>query len=80
MPAISASTKPTVLITGANGFIATWLVGDLLKRGYIVRAAVRSEAKASRLLNLYGELHAKDLHIVVIGDIADVSTYLLALL
>lgn len=31
----------TVCVTGASGFIGSWLVKRLLERGYIVRATVR---------------------------------------
>jgi len=30
-----------VCVTGANGFIASWIVKFLLQRGYTVRAIVR---------------------------------------
>ena len=32
-----------VLVTGANGYIAIWLVAMLLEKGYSVRGTVRSE-------------------------------------
>jgi nucleoside-diphosphate-sugar epimerase len=35
-------TNKTVCVTGAGGFIASWLVKMLLKRGYTVRGAVRT--------------------------------------
>jgi len=35
----------TVLVTGGTGFIGGWCVVELLKRGYSVRATVRSAAK-----------------------------------
>ena len=43
----SASTK--VLVSGANGYIAMWVVRTLLEQGYTVRGAVRSEEKGKRL-------------------------------
>jgi len=75
MPAITTPNS-TVLVTGANGFIATWLVGDLLTRGYTVRAAVRSEAKGRHLLKAYEEYVQQDkLAIFEIGgDMAKVGT------
>ena len=47
MPAISAPA--TVLVTGANGFIAVWVIRDLLERGYRVRGTVRGEVKGAYL-------------------------------
>lgn len=38
--ATDASAK-TVCVTGAAGFIGSWLVMRLLERGYTVRATVR---------------------------------------
>jgi GDP-D-mannose dehydratase len=32
----------TVSVTGASGFIASWLVKELLEKGYTVRATVRN--------------------------------------
>ena len=44
MPAFS-STNEKVLVTGASGFIATWLIRTLLEKGYAVRGTVRSKDK-----------------------------------
>lgn len=72
MPALSAiSSTPTILITGASGFIGTWTVGVLLQRGYKVRAAVRSEAKGNHLLETYKQYGDK-LQLHVVGDITRV--------
>jgi len=38
-----------VLVTGANGFIASHIVEELLSAGYTVRGTVRSPAKLARL-------------------------------
>lgn len=35
----------TVCVTGASGFIGSWLVMRLLERGYFVRATVRDPGK-----------------------------------
>lgn len=42
-----------ILVTGANGYIALWVVHTLLERGYFVRGTVRSEEKRSALLKLF---------------------------
>ena len=39
----------TVLVTGGTGFIGGWCVVELLRRGYDVRATVRTEAKGESL-------------------------------
>jgi nucleoside-diphosphate-sugar epimerase len=44
----------TVCVTGASGFIASWLVKLLLERGYTVRGTVRSPEKSKHLLQLPG--------------------------
>ncbi|BBN01218.1 protein MpDFR-like5 [Marchantia polymorpha subsp. ruderalis] len=47
----------TVCVTGANGFIASWLVAQLLDQGYTVRGTVRSpenEDKNGHLWKLKG--------------------------
>lgn len=36
----------TVLVTGGSGFIGSWCVIELLRRGYVVRTTVRDLAKA----------------------------------
>ncbi|RDW77829.1 hypothetical protein BP6252_05882 [Coleophoma cylindrospora] len=67
MPAITSPSDSTVLITGANGFLATWTVGKLLDHGYNVRAAVRSEAKGEHLLKLYTAFGDR-LSLYIVGD------------
>ncbi|KAG6551685.1 hypothetical protein Mapa_006774 [Marchantia paleacea] len=55
----------TVVVTGANGFIASWLVKLLLERGYTVRGTVRSPenvAKVGHLLELPGAKERLSLH------------------
>ena len=43
MPTVSSGK---VLVTGANGYVAFWVVEKLLAAGYEVRGTVRSESKA----------------------------------
>ena len=53
------STKHPVLVTGATGFVAGWLVKRLLEEGFTVHAAVRdpsNAAKTAHLTRLAGEL------------------------
>ncbi|KEP47717.1 NAD-dependent epimerase/dehydratase family protein, partial [Rhizoctonia solani 123E] len=51
----------TVLVTGANGFIGTWVCKIFLEKGYWVRGTVRSSSKGDYLLEIfkdYGERFA----------------------
>lgn len=43
-----------VLVTGANGFIAKYIVNDLLNQGYDVIGVVRSQSKADLLIKQFG--------------------------
>ncbi|KAL8483622.1 hypothetical protein ACS0TY_026347 [Phlomoides rotata] len=54
---MSIATKKTVCVTGASGYIASWLVKFLLHRGYTVKASVRDPndpKKTQHLLDLDG--------------------------
>jgi len=44
----------TVCVTGATGFVASWLVADLLRRGDSVRGTVRDRTRAGHLTGLPG--------------------------
>ncbi|KAJ7731808.1 NAD-P-binding protein [Mycena maculata] len=50
MPAISTGK---VLVSGANGYIAVWVVRTLLEHGFSVRGAVRSADKGKHLDKLF---------------------------
>ncbi|KAF8414062.1 hypothetical protein HHK36_002061 [Tetracentron sinense] len=43
----------TFCVTGATGYVGSWLVKSLLQRGYMVHATVRDPEKASRLLSIW---------------------------
>jgi len=58
-------TSGKVLVTGANGFVATWIVSYLLQKDYSVRAQVRSEEKGKHLKSQFGD----KLEIIVVSDI-----------
>jgi uncharacterized protein YbjT (DUF2867 family) len=69
MPAIKPGSK--VLVSGANGYVATWIVRVLLERGFSVRGTVRSESKAEysrRMFSSYGDKH----EVVVVEDFTKV--------
>ena len=62
-------------MTGANGYIAVWIVKSLLDAGFSVRGTVRSESKAGYLrehLKSFGD----KLEIVVVKDITKVRRWI----
>lgn len=74
MPTIKKGDK--VLVSGANGYIAMWVVRSLLERGYAVRGTVRSAAKAKFVEEYFAGLgYADKLETVVIEDIIKVSSF-----
>jgi nucleoside-diphosphate-sugar epimerase len=69
MPAIEKGS--TVLVTGANGFIASHLVDQLLKLEYKVRGTVRTEAKGEWVKKYFDDKYGKGkLDLVVVPDMA----------
>lgn len=62
-----------VLVTGANGYIAAWLVRLLLEDGYSVRGTVRSASKGAFLQKLFAGFGDK-FEIAVVEDITKVCT------
>ncbi|EGD79117.1 dihydroflavonone isomerase [Salpingoeca rosetta] len=57
MPAVSAADGP-VAVTGASGYIGSWIVQDLVEHGYTVHACVRDvkrPEKVDHLLALNGK-------------------------
>jgi nucleoside-diphosphate-sugar epimerase len=67
MVAISAPAK--VLVTGANGYLATWVVKKYLEAGYSVRGTVRSLSKSAFLNDKFGH-YGDRFELVVVGDIS----------
>ncbi|MBO7744533.1 aldehyde reductase [Paenibacillus sp. MWE-103] len=51
----SIQPAQTVLVTGGTGFVAGWCIAGLLKRGYAVRATLRSPAKADAVRQAVAE-------------------------
>ncbi|KAH9487447.1 Putative uncharacterized oxidoreductase [Psilocybe cubensis] len=55
MPTVPANSGARVLVTGANGYIAMWVIRTLLEQGYRVRGAVRSEEKGKHLKEYFSK-------------------------
>ena len=64
-----------MLVTGANGYIALWVVQTLLEQGYSVRGTVRSESKGTHLKESFAKYGDK-LEVVVVEDITKVRRVL----
>ncbi|KAF8880899.1 hypothetical protein CPB84DRAFT_1851713 [Gymnopilus junonius] len=68
MPTITKGDK--VLVSGANGYIALWVLRHLLERGYAVRGTVRSEAKGKFVKEYFTSIgHGDKLELVIVEDI-----------
>ncbi|OSX56416.1 hypothetical protein POSPLADRAFT_1068108 [Postia placenta MAD-698-R-SB12] len=71
MPAI---TSGKVLVSGANGYVASWVIRTLLESGYSVRATVRSESKGVHLRKVFASYNDR-LELVVVPDITAVGAF-----
>ncbi|KAJ7230085.1 NAD-P-binding protein [Mycena pura] len=63
-----------VLVTGANGFIAAWVVRSLLEEGFSVRGTVRSEAKCAHLRKQFAS-YGDRLELVIVPDIIKAGAF-----
>src|SRR6266403_2517915 len=66
MVAISSPAK--VLVTGANGYLATWVVKKYLEAGYSVRGTVRSLSRSAFLNDKFSH-YGDRFELVVVEDI-----------
>ena len=78
MTSISTTTTPPIaIVTGASGFIGSHLTGELLRRGYHVRAAVRrpdDRAHVGHLLELAKNLGAEARLELRAADLTDLNS------
>lgn len=70
-PRMTVVKSGKVLVTGANGYIAVWLVQKLLEQGYSVRGTVRSASRIKYLKKLF-ERYGDKFELVVVEDITKV--------
>ena len=68
MPAV---TKGKILVTGANGFIAAWIIKNLLDAGYSVRGTVRRESAVAPLKETFKE-YSDLFEVVIVQDFTKV--------
>ncbi|XP_021831566.1 bifunctional dihydroflavonol 4-reductase/flavanone 4-reductase [Prunus avium] len=69
------SQSESVCVTGASGFIGSWLVMRLLERGYTVRATVRDPANQKKVKHLL-DLPKAETHLTLWkADLADEGSF-----
>ncbi|KAF6800137.1 NAD-dependent epimerase dehydratase [Colletotrichum musicola] len=70
------SSDHTILVTGANGYIGTHVVGLALERGYNVRATARSESSIANLRSLFLDAASLGrLSFAIVQDITEAGSY-----
>ena len=62
------SISGLVLVTGSNGYLGSHVVQQLLKNGYNIRAAVRSENAANEMTRIHAD-NAARLTTTIVPDI-----------
>ncbi len=67
-------SSQTILVTGANGFIAGHIVKQALEAGYKVRGTARSEASGSKLREIYAD-RPSQFSLAVVPDISKPESY-----
>ena len=73
MPSLNKGSK--VLVSGANGYIAMWIVRTLLERGFTVRGTVRTEEKGKFMIEYFKSLGygGDKFEVVIVNDIVKVG-------
>ncbi|KAF2494356.1 NAD(P)-binding protein [Lophium mytilinum] len=66
---------PKVFLTGANGFVASHILAQLIEHNYEVVASVRSPAKAEEVLALHPSYKTAALTFTYIADIATAGAF-----
>lgn len=71
---MSSPSEQTLLVTGANGFVALHIVRESLEKGYYVRGTVRSESSIAKIRDTFSQ-YADKLSLVVVPDITVPENY-----
>ncbi|PTB72195.1 NAD(P)-binding protein [Trichoderma longibrachiatum ATCC 18648] len=67
-------SEQTLLVTGANGFVAQHIIHEALTRGYNVRGTVRSPSSASKIRSVFSS-HGPKFSVAVVPDLTDKDLY-----
>jgi nucleoside-diphosphate-sugar epimerase len=65
---VAVSSPAKVLVTGANGYLAVWVIKNYLEAGYSVRGTVRSLSKSAFLKERFSD-YGDRFELVVVEDI-----------
>lgn len=71
-----ANVLATVLVSGASGYVASWVCLQLLEKGYSIRGTARSEAKGQWMKDMYARRGLDKFEFVVVEDLENVSSQL----
>jgi nucleoside-diphosphate-sugar epimerase len=77
MPSVNKGSK--VLVSGANGYLAMWVVRTLLERGFVVRGTVRTQDKGKFMIEYFKSLGYGDkFEVLIVDDIVKVGNWCLS--
>ncbi|KAE9988951.1 hypothetical protein Vi05172_g9503 [Venturia inaequalis] len=71
---MASPSEQTVLVTGANGFVAGQIISTLIKAGYNVRGTVRSESSIAGIIAAHPS-HESQLSFAIVPDMTEPSNY-----
>lgn len=69
-----------VLVTGASGYIASWISLYLLEQGYSIRGTTRNAKKGQWMKDMYKERGFDKFDFVIVSDLENVSNTLVPVL
>lgn len=71
---MSSPSEQTLLVTGANGFVAGHIIKEALERGYKVKGAVRTDSSAAQLKATF-PTYSSQLSTTILPDITNVESF-----
>jgi nucleoside-diphosphate-sugar epimerase len=71
---MSAPSEQTLLVTGANGFVALHIIKQALDRGYNVRGTVRSVSSAGKVRSTFAE-YGSQFSVAIVSDLSKRELY-----
>lgn len=71
---MATPSEQTLLVTGANSFVAGHIIQVALKRGYNVRGTVRSETAAAKVHDIFSD-YASQISVAIVPDITKPELY-----